>query len=426
MKKEMKQVLWVVALFVILMTATGNLVSAAGFDWSDDTFGNACKKVYSVSFRSGGGPSSAIYKKLEKKQKYGSMITIPKVPQVPAGYQAEGWSLKKGGAEAGYKPGKKYFVKRNVTFYAVIKKKNNPKLILHRNDGDIYKIIQAPSGKLKLPVMANEENYTFLGWSTRAGQKTAPRYEAGQVITVSGTMHLYAVRFWRYQEPNLVRNSFHYPENYERIIFVGDSRTYGLQKVLYEQFGKEYVDSHVSFVCRSNTELGWLKSTGAQALLKELEKYRKNEKYAKIAVVFNHGINDLRDINGKQDLNDRLSQYVSYMKKLGTKLSMKNCSLYYMSVNPINGGEKGSTKNRKCEDVRTFNSGLAGELGSQYHYIDVYSYLMRTGYGTVSNTGDGTDDGVHYTPKTYKRIFTFCLNNIRKTENYFNIEDVGS
>ncbi len=70
----------------------------------------------------------------------------------------------------------------------------------------------------------------------------------------------------------------------------------------------------------------------------------------KIAVVFNHGINDLRDINGKQDLNDRLSQYVSYMKKLGTKLSMKNCSLYYMSVNPINGG-KGSTKNRKCEDV---------------------------------------------------------------------------
>lgn len=114
------------------------------------------------------------------------------------------------------------------------------------------------------------------------------------------------------------------------------------------------------------------------------------------------------------------------MKKLGTKLSMKNCSLYYMSVNPINGGEKGSTQNRRCEDIRTFNSGLAGELGSQYHYIDVYSYLMRTGYGTVSNTGDGTDDGVHYTPKTYKRIFTFCLNNIRKTENYFNIEDVGS
>ena len=56
------------ALFVILMTVTGNLVSAAGFDWSDDTFGNACKKVYSVSFRSGRGVSSAVYEKLGKKQ----------------------------------------------------------------------------------------------------------------------------------------------------------------------------------------------------------------------------------------------------------------------------------------------------------------------------------------------------------------------
>lgn len=91
----MKQILWVVALLVILMTATGHLVSAAGFDWSDGTSRNACKKMYSVSFRSGRGVSSAVYEKLGKKQKFGSMITIPKVPQVPAGYQAEGWSLKK-------------------------------------------------------------------------------------------------------------------------------------------------------------------------------------------------------------------------------------------------------------------------------------------------------------------------------------------
>lgn len=44
MKKEMKQVLWVVALFVILMTATGNLVSAAGFDWSVIHSGMLAKK----------------------------------------------------------------------------------------------------------------------------------------------------------------------------------------------------------------------------------------------------------------------------------------------------------------------------------------------------------------------------------------------
>ena len=44
MKKEMKQILWVVTLLVILMTATGHLASAAGSDWSDGTYGNACKR----------------------------------------------------------------------------------------------------------------------------------------------------------------------------------------------------------------------------------------------------------------------------------------------------------------------------------------------------------------------------------------------
>ena len=42
MKKEMKQVLWVVALFVILMTATGEMVSDDGIGRSDDKFENAC------------------------------------------------------------------------------------------------------------------------------------------------------------------------------------------------------------------------------------------------------------------------------------------------------------------------------------------------------------------------------------------------
>ena len=95
MKKEMKQILWVVALLVILMTATGHLVSAAGFDWSDGTSRNACKKMYSVSFRSGRGVSSAVYEKLGKKQKFGSMITIPKSAAGPSRISGRGMVSEK-------------------------------------------------------------------------------------------------------------------------------------------------------------------------------------------------------------------------------------------------------------------------------------------------------------------------------------------
>ncbi|MFR5150771.1 MAG: hypothetical protein ACLTER_15645 [Ruminococcus sp.] len=40
------------------------------------------------------------------------------------------------------------------------------------------------------------------------------------------------------------------------------------------------------------------------------------------------------------------------------------------------------------------------------------SYLMENGYGTnISGTGVDLpdDDGLHYTTKTYKRIFKYCL-----------------
>ena len=86
-----------------------------------------------------------------------------------------------------------------------------------------------------------------------------------------------------------------------------------------------------------------------------------------------------------------------------------------MSVNPVNSKTieyLGRNAIRKEEVIRKFNSVLKSGLGSTYGYIDTYSYLLENGYGT--NLGGGgqdvaTDDGLHYTTKTYKRIFKFCL-----------------
>lgn len=67
---------------------------------------------------------------------------------------------------------------------------------------------------------------------------------------------------------------------------------------------------------------------------------------------------------------------------------------------------------RKEEVIRKFNSVVSSALGSTFEYIDTYSYLMENGYGTnISGTGVDMpdDDGLHYTTKTYKRIFKYCL-----------------
>ena len=70
---------------------------------------------------------------------------------------------------------------------------------------------------------------------------------------------------------------------------------------------------------------------------------------------------------------------------------------------------------RSEKDLRYFNSYLKNNLNSSFQYIDMYHYLKSTGYGfSQSYYGlDDTDDGLHYTAKTYKRIFAKCLQSLK-------------
>lgn len=85
-----------------------------------------------------------------------------------------------------------------------------------------------------------------------------------------------------------------------------------------------------------------------------------------------------------------------------------------MSVNPVNSkmNEKTNHTVRKEADVRQFNSYIKSGLAQDYTFIDTYSWLMQTGYSTDSNgygIDTGVDDGLHYSTRTYKRIYHYCL-----------------
>jgi len=57
--------------------------------------------------------------------------------------------------------------------------------------------------------------------------------------------------------------------------------------------------------------------------------------------------------------------------------------------------------------VRDFNYLVMKGLEGTYTYIDTNRWLLRTGFGTDEGASrdTGVDDGLHYTEKTYKRIF---------------------
>lgn len=161
---------------------------------------------------------------------------------------------------------------------------------------------------------------------------------------------------------------------YTDYLFVGDSRTVGLDDCV----------SGISSKAKVGAKVDYLKS-----ILKDVTKTRKKN------VIFNFGVNDLGNIN----------KYIKVYKSL-PKDFIKNNNVIIMSVNPTDGSKYNSWN----KDINSFNSKMKKNLPSGVKYMDTNSQLKKTGFSTR--------DGVHYTTDTYKKIarltFDFCGDYNRK------------
>ena len=87
-----------------------------------------------------------------------------------------------------------------------------------------------------------------------------------------------------------------------------------------------------------------------------------------------------------------------------------------MSVNPFNATTRLSLKERKIKesDLLYFNNKIKSGLRGVYQYIDCYSWLIKNGVSYDAGMGidNGYDDGTHYTTRTYKRIYQYCIRKI--------------
>lgn len=360
-------------------------------------------KYYTVTFYLGNGSSNSSYKAIQKKVKEGSKITLPSVPK-RKGYVGLGWNTKKNKSTVTNKAGTAYKVTKNMKFYAV--QKQAVSVVLHKNDGTVWKTLSIGKGdSLKLPGAQSSPPYTMLGWSRTKYQTSNPTYEVGETVRkITKTMHFYAVVFNRNAEQDYSASQLPKVnlQKYKKVIFVGDSRVHRMSRTLSNLSSQ--VTSGVSFVYKEGGGLNWLKSDGYTALKKAVGTGSSK----KTAVIFNLGVNDLGNINN----------YIIYMRDIAKELKSRGCELYYMSVNPVNNQliKAAGKTSRPEETVRSFNASIKGRLCSgssaAYQYIDTYSYLIKYGYGTdasTSGTDIGRDDGLHYTTKTYKRIYRYCI-----------------
>lgn len=158
-------------------------------------------------------------------------------------------------------------------------------------------------------------------------------------------------------------------------IFVGDSRTVGMQAAIGNDSGDVWSG-------KVSMGLNWMKSTGVPNIESQIEEGSN--------VVIMMGANDC---------GYNASAYVDYLNDLSTKVEEKGANLYFVSVNPTSG----SYSNLNTS-IDSFNETVKNGINSNIKYIDTNSVLKENGF----NSGDG----LHYDSSTYQTIYGIIKDNM--------------
>lgn len=355
-------------------------------------------KEYTVRFMTANGKKEYTARRQTAIQ--GQNILLPEFSNTTTN-QLVGWKTSMN-ASAYYKVGTRVKVTGNMKFYPVYKKVTG--VYLRYSNGTLWKLYATNTDETPVFPSVNLTNGDMcLGWSRTRGKTTQPEYYAGDKIpTKSGNYYMVVFPKSKDNAPSYLNT----PTKYDRVYFVGDSRTAGMQEALGSQ-----APDNVKFICKGSQGLAWFRQTtgdgGYRQLLLDLKKQPKNMKKA---VVINLGVNDMQNI----------SVYLTYMRSLANNLSRNyNCTMYYLSVNPINSAMilNAGGGIRTEAQVASFNRNiyryLCTGLNKCYTYINTCSSLQK--YGWISDRHDaGIHDGLHYSNETYLRIYDYCIRTLNR------------
>ena len=172
------------------------------------------------------------------------------------------------------------------------------------------------------------------------------------------------------------------------VIFIGDSRT--VQMYAYatgDWGGANYSSGGVHevgndlYVAEGSMGLSWLQSTGIPAA----QPYFNSGS----AIVILMGVNDLSNVNN----------YINYVNSNAANWKSKGSSLYFVSVNPCEGSYA-----HMNTGINNFNNTLKNGLTNTVGWIDTYSVLVNSGFGTT--------DGLHYDGNTYTTIYNYIKSRV--------------
>lgn len=189
----------------------------------------------------------------------------------------------------------------------------------------------------------------------------------------------------------------------KKTIFIGDSRTANLRQVrmggplikdLIQQDGSTLWDFKwgANFVDLTTNLLPRLELNGLDTI------------DGKTTIVVWMGYNDVINMQ-----TATVNEYINLYKIMAALWTARGAKVYFMNLGP-RGNWSRATRAQQMQykadnkKLRSFNKKLKADFPSQAKYIDVYTYLVNSGYATT--------DGTHYSAATSKRIYNFVIKKI--------------
>ncbi len=158
-------------------------------------------------------------------------------------------------------------------------------------------------------------------------------------------------------------------------IFVGDSRTVQMKSAVGS--------SDKIYIAKIGEGYNYFKNTALSQIYANAGNGTK--------LIINFGVNDLANA----------SKYIKLVNDNVDAWTNAGMTVYYAAVTPV-----GNIQNVSNAQIETFNAKLQEGLDPRVNWIDGYSYLQQTGFGS--------GDGLHYTADTYRSLYSYYMSVINQ------------
>ena len=165
-------------------------------------------------------------------------------------------------------------------------------------------------------------------------------------------------------------------------VFIGDSRTVGMEKSVTDQEDELYIG-------KVSMGYNYLKDTAWPEFLKVVEENDDRE----INALINFGVNDLANEE----------KYATFINDEAEKLP-ENVHVSWVSVNPTKG-----SYDKLTGKIEKFNEKMKEDLDKEIDFIDSYTFLKEDGFTSY--------DGLHYDATTNIKIHDFVKDNAEKAQD---------